>query len=62
MNLRRRLRGYYSECGFGFEKAGDFAFRDGACPYYQARAIFQLQEQGEEFWGWLVGHFRDVWW
>jgi hypothetical protein len=34
------LGGYYSDSGFGFQEAGDFAFGDGACAYYEAGAIF----------------------
>jgi hypothetical protein len=52
--------GYHLDSGFGVQEAFDLAFGYCACAYYQARAIFQLQEEGEEF-GWrLADHFGDV--
>jgi hypothetical protein len=62
LDLGSGFRGYYLDFGFGFEEAFDFAFGYRACAYYQARAIFQLQEEGEKSWWWLAGHFGDVCW
>lgn len=62
LDLWSCFQGYHLDFGFGFQEAFNFAFGYCACAYYQARAVFQLQEEGEEFWWRLAGHFGDAWW